>query len=87
MSNAPVTCSMENETKHIIIDGIAYDADRITDSAGIGFIELRQPGSNEPLVRINYHGPRTPMDVCAYGAPLPLPTVEKLIEMGREKLA
>jgi hypothetical protein len=87
MSNGPVPCGMENETKHITIDAVAYDADRITDAAGIGYIELRQPGSSEPLARINYQGPGTPMDVCTYGVPLPLPTVEKLIEMGREKLA
>jgi hypothetical protein len=78
---------MQNETKHITIDAVAYDADRITDGTGIGFIELRRPGSSEPLARINYHGPDTPMDVCTYGVPLPLPTVEWLLQAGREKLA
>lgn len=53
----------------------------------IGYIELRRPGSAEPLARINYHGPGTEMDVCTYGEPLPVPTVEWLIEMGRDKLA
>jgi hypothetical protein len=78
---------MQNETKHITIDAVVYDADRITDGAGIGYIELRQPGSSELLARINYHGHDTPMDVCTYGKPLPLPTVEWLLQAGREKLA
>jgi hypothetical protein len=79
---------MTNETKHITIDGIAYDADRITDGThGIGYIELRMPGSKEPLARINYHGAHSPMDVCTYGAALPLPAVLWLIEKGTEKLA
>lgn len=87
MSNGPVPCGMQNETKHITIDAVAYDADRITDGVGIGYIELRQPGSSEPLARINYHGPETPTDVCTYGVPLPLPAVRWLIEKGEEKLA
>lgn len=79
---------MTNETKHLTLGKIPYEADRITDGThGIGFIELRQPGSSEPLARINYHGPGTEMDLCTYGAPLPMTAVEWLIEKGREKLA
>jgi hypothetical protein len=74
---------MTNETKIIDAGGIAYEADRITDGThGIGYVELRQPGSSEPLARINYHGPGTEMDLCTYGAPVPLPAVKWLIETG-----
>lgn len=79
---------MTNETKHIRLGTIDFEADRITDGThGIGYIELRRPGSSEPLARINYHGPGTELDLCTYGAPLPLSAVEWLIEKGREKLA
>ena len=66
---------MQNETKTLSIAGITYDADRITDGAGIGYIELRRPGGGEPLARINYHGPGTEMDLCTYGNALPLSAV------------
>jgi hypothetical protein len=83
VSNRPVSSDMTNETKIIDAGGIAYEADRITDGThGIGYVELRQPGSSEPLARINYHGPGTEMDLCTYGAPVPLPAVKWLIETG-----
>ena len=77
---------MQNETKTLSIAGIAYDADRVTDSAGIGYIELRRPGSSEPLARINYHGPGTEMDLCTYGNALPLSVVRWLLECGEYAL-
>lgn len=74
---------MTKETKTIDAGGIAYEADRITDGThGIGYIELRRPGSSEALARINYHGPGTEMDLCTYGAPLPLSAIKWLIEIG-----
>lgn len=79
---------MTNETKHITIGAASYDGDRITDGThGIGYIELRRTGSSEPLARINYHGSDTEMDLCIYGAALPLSAVEWLIEKGRRNLA
>ncbi len=78
---------MTNETKHVTLGDLEYEADRITDGThGIGYIELRRPGSGEPLARINYHGPDTEMDLCTYGAPLPLSAIKWLIEKGEEKL-
>lgn len=69
--------------KTIDVGGIAYEADRVTDGThGIGYIELRRLDSSEPLARINYHGPGTEMDLCTYGAPLPLPAIKWLIEAG-----
>ncbi|RMB39168.1 hypothetical protein C8J47_0131 [Sphingomonas sp. PP-F2F-G114-C0414] len=88
MSKRAVPSAMTNETKHLTLGKTAYEADRITDGThGIGYIELRRPGSSEPLARINYHGPGTELDLCTYGTPLPMSAVEWLIEKGREKLA
>jgi hypothetical protein len=86
MSKEPVPCGMENETKTLRISGIAYDADRITDSAGIGYIELRRPGGEEPLARINYHGPGNEMGLCTYGNALPLSAVRWLLDRGEYAL-
>ena len=77
---------MTNETKHFTLDCIHYDADRIIDSAGIGYIELRWPGVEAPLARIHYHGNTVPMDVCTYGAPLPLPALEWLLAKAQSGL-
>ncbi len=83
MSNRPVLPAMTNETKHITLGDLEYEADRITDGThGIGYIELRRLRGSEPLARINYHGPGTEMDLCTYGAPLPLPAIKWLIETG-----
>lgn len=77
----------EDEVKQVAIEGTEYDAVRVTDGNGIGYIELRAPGSTEPIARINYHGLDQPMDVCTYGHSLPLPAVLWLIERGRDALA
>lgn len=78
---------MTPTTRQFTIGAVEYDGDRILDADWLGYIELRRPGGTEPLARINYHGPGTPMDLCTYGQPLPLPAVEWLIEKGWEKLA
>lgn len=78
---------MDNGTRQFTIRGIDYEGDRITDGTGRGYIELRRPGGTAPLARIHYHGPDREMDVCTYGEPLPVPTVEWLLMMGREALA
>lgn len=78
---------MTNETKRQTIGGVEYDAERITDSAGIGYFELREPGSSVPMARINYHGPDRSMDVCTYGNALPMPAVAWLISRAESWLS
>jgi len=56
-------------------------------ATGLGYIELRDPDSGTPVARITYDGPDAPMEVTTFGATLPRPVVEWLLERADEALA
>jgi len=76
-----------DEIRHVTIGTWQYDALRVTDGNGLGYIELRQQGGGAPVARITYHGAERPMEVTTLGAPLPRPVVEWLLERADEALA
>jgi hypothetical protein len=69
-----------DEILHVTIGTWHYDAVRVTDDSGAGYIELREQGGGAPVARITYHGPDVGMDVTTYGAALPRPVVEWLLD-------
>jgi hypothetical protein len=77
-----------DEIKQITIaDHWHFAVVRVTDGKGLGYIELREPGSGTPVARITYNGPDAPMELATFGAALPRPVVEWLLAKADTALA
>ena len=79
---------MENEDiRDVQIGDLRYDGFRETNGDGHGYIELRESGGGNMVVRIAYDGPDLPMRITTDGNNVPRPVVEHLMALADEWLA